>query len=104
MQRVNRPSCPFYGFNYLGRVFMDTKGNQCALIMGRQSPCRMEVSGKIPNWYRCPLFRENVLESFKSEKIFPSEKIPEGVKDWTGIRFSDWTAYVLHGVPLPVDI
>ena len=57
-------SCPFYGHaiafvNGTHPVMMDTGGNQCALMTGAHSPCRMEIQGARPNWAECDRNPEN---------------------------------------------
>jgi hypothetical protein len=51
-------SCPFYGAAIAAPhgvvpVLMPSGGNQCALITGAHSPCRMEIEGDAPAWGEC---------------------------------------------------
>ena len=57
-------SCPFYGHavafvNGTHPVMMETGGNQCALITGAHSPCRMELEGDPAQWEKCKRNPEN---------------------------------------------
>lgn len=50
------PNCPFYGF-YLQpamRIMIYQHGNQCALISGSYSPCKMDHTGRKTDWHKCP--------------------------------------------------
>ena len=62
-------SCPFYGHavafvNGTHPVMMDSGGNQCALMTGAHSPCRMEIGGARPNWGECIRNPENNGSAF----------------------------------------
>ena len=61
-------NCPFYGYALYPAhatpigdtppiVLFPTQGNQCALIVSRHAPCRMEASGDLPDWGACILVR-----------------------------------------------
>src|SRR3989344_8361901 len=42
---IDRPVCPFYGFNGMYGGFIETSGNQCGLVTESHSPCYMEIEG-----------------------------------------------------------
>ena len=99
-----RPRCPFYGFGRFGykeaaKTLMDSKGNQCALIVTSLHPCDMEVLGIAPNWDECSIKAtggEGVLKEMKDFRVFPSELHPEGVQSWQGIPFEEWMRRVME--------
>ena len=97
----SRHRCPFYGFYYGGipNIFMDQKGNQCALIMASHSPCQMEVTEQAPNWNMCAFNTKKnreLLENLKeSSKVFPEEFFPKNRKEWDGISLGEWMRYVM---------
>jgi len=99
--------CPFYGFSLVGepiKVLMDSKGNQCALIIGSHSPCKMEIQQKPIDWNICPISTENIhsaIERIMDEyTIFPDKLEPEGAGDWNGIKFRQWYEYIMYGKPI----
>ncbi len=57
-------NCPFYGYSMFisGEprqapapfVLMSSAGNQCALIVGKHSPCYMEINQLPVHWSECP--------------------------------------------------
>lgn len=64
-------NCPFYGrAMYQTRLFLpprpflllDTKGNQCGIILNSHSPCRMEIAGETPDWRECVLVKDLRME------------------------------------------
>lgn len=99
--RKPRHRCPFYGFHYSGfqKVFMDSEGNQCAIIMQAYAPCKMEFRGQTPDWDKCPFNNwrnREILESIKdSAMVFPKELWPKGEKKWDGIPLDEWMEYVM---------
>ncbi len=97
-----RPACPFYGFGMpLGRVMMDTEGNQCALVRGSHSPCAMEMNGQTPDWNKCSSEdNEALIEEFdkmteKHLRVAPKEFWPDGKSSWKGLPFKTWKEYVM---------
>lgn len=48
-------SCRFYGMSGETGHLVPTGGNQCALLLGRYSPCQMEINGNPIDESRCPL-------------------------------------------------
>ena len=66
-------NCPFYGRALFGThfprenqppfVLFDQHGNQCAIITGSHSPCRMEIDGEEPNWKTCILVKNMRMEA-----------------------------------------
>lgn len=100
-----RHRCPFYGFALApatGGVLLDQQGDQCPLIVGRCSPCAMEMEGDTPDWDRCRFFntethRPLVEVMFGRCTIFPRELPAEG----TSLRL--WAGYVMndHAVTRP---
>ena len=71
----DRPKCPFYGFNGMYGMFMDSEGNQCALITDSFSPCQMEMAEKTPSWSECPFNteekRKDLASVARKMKVFP---------------------------------
>jgi len=98
-----RTRCPFYGFNGMFGVMMDSEGNQCALINDSYSPCQMEIQDQRPDWTRCNLLRDNAIpeETLKNMRVFPKEFHPEGHTSWNGFTLGEWMDYVLNGKNLP---
>lgn len=59
------PHCPFYGHAVGGFLWLtdsdqaalltliDSRGNQCALVLDAYSPCYMEIEGVMPDWKEC---------------------------------------------------
>jgi len=86
-----RKCCPFYGFSAVEemKVFMDTKGNQCALVSGSFSPCKMEVDGETPDWYSCSLNTPEIrgdIDNYTDDcMVFPDE-----LRSSKGISLNDW--------------
>lgn len=97
---VERPACPFYGFNEMYGSLMDSKGNQCALITDSFSPCKMEMTEENPNWHECPLntegSRKKLEEVAGRMQAFPREFHPIKSKHWEGIPLTDWMNYILN--------
>lgn len=52
---IHIKNCPFYGFCYIKTTgtFIDSQGNQCALVTDSYSPCKMEVEGREVCWNDC---------------------------------------------------
>ena len=99
-----RKQCPFYGFSaFHGGIFLDTKGNQCALITGSHSPCRMELREETPNWRDCPYNtpekRATIEAHADAARVFPDEFRPQGAKSWEGVTFGQWQEYVMNRPP-----
>ena len=94
----DRPSCPFYGFYIsVGRKFsimMDQRGNRCALVKKRYSPCHMEMDKLKPCWNNCSSNKEKLEELFKEISVFPDEFLPPRIKSWEGILLKDWIKYI----------
>lgn len=101
IKMIPRHRCPFYGFGQgFPASFMDTKGNQCALITGSFSPCPMKMNGDTPDWNACTFFNteensEVISEIEKGGQIFPKEFDPPNQRTWGGISFSRWKEYVM---------
>jgi len=105
--KKERPKCPFYGFFFLrlgksthGKM-MDQDGNQCPFL-GPYKPCLMIISGKDPNWNRCPIkmngSNEEIIQKFKKTSVFfPKEFCPPGKppSSWEGISMEDWMDYIM---------
>lgn len=61
-------NCPFYGHALMMRVIggddavpfrlLNSRGNQCGLIIHAHSPCRMEIAGQEVDWRSCPVVAE----------------------------------------------
>ena len=93
---IERPPCPFYGFNGISGSLMDTEGNHCALRRDYR-PCVMEINEEEPNWNLCPI-RQNFLEGRGKKleevagkiQVFPREFRPPKDKPWKGISLKDW--------------
>jgi hypothetical protein len=49
--------CRFYGFHPvpMAKILMPSMGNQCGLMTGSYSPCRMEVAGQVVDFLVCEL-------------------------------------------------
>lgn len=62
-------ACHFYGKAIGANRFIDTYGNQCALITESHSPCQMEIASQTPDEKICPL----VLRIFGSADRRTSE-------------------------------
>jgi hypothetical protein len=96
-----RHRCPFYGFRYGGapNIFMDSEGNQCALMMKSYSPCKMEFNAQTPDWNKCPFNNEKNREALENIKqfamIFPEEFTPEEKSSWAGMPLKEWINYVM---------
>ncbi len=95
-----RYKCPFYGFTTgMMNSFMDTEGNQCALVTSSFSSCRMERGGDVPNWDSCSLNcgdKKALIFVKKYYKIFPKEFWPQGESSWKGLSFSRWWKYIME--------
>ena len=95
---VERPPCPFYGFNGKYGILMDTGGNQCGLLTLSNTPCQMEREGDTPNLSRCTLFNTEehkaALGKILNVKIFPNELRRPGTKPWGGITLKKWFEYL----------
>lgn len=60
--------CPFYGRALISFVIggddsvpfrlLDSRGNQCALVICAHSPCKMEIDGQPVDWRTCPRVAE----------------------------------------------
>ena len=100
-----RHKCPFYGFHFAMGLFMDSQGNQCAMMNDSYSPCRMEIAAKTPAWEQCPLNnrgRRAIVQAMGDCQIFPDEFHPKGKSSWKGIKFKAWQDYVMgDNVPRP---
>ena len=95
-QAYQRKRCPFYGFHQSPGLFMDSRGNQCALITDSYSPCRMEVVGDPVDWDECPITTEDDKATIAASvrgKMFP-EEIPNGISEL------EWFAQILK-LPKP---
>jgi len=97
-----RHRCPFYGFSHpFGGIFMDSGGNQCALLIQSLAPCPMETRGQIPDWEKCFSIREDfrsaLEESMDTLRVFPEEFRPEDQSSWNGMPFRQWMEYVMDG-------
>ena len=92
-----RYKCPFYGFNGMFRVFLDSSGNQCALVVDSYSPCGMEMEKQTPDWTKCP--RNDGTDMARLDtlgiKIFPLEFRPQDQDSWQGLSFGKWYEYVM---------
>lgn len=97
---VERPLCPFYGFNGMHGSLMDSKGNQCALITDSFSPCQMEMAEDNPNWHECGFnteeHRKGLEEVAERVQVFPREFHPPTAKSWAGISLKNWMNYILN--------
>jgi hypothetical protein len=96
-------SCPFYGNSHFALaahgVLMTQHGNECALITGAFSPCRMEVGGVAPHWPSCPLNKlwtsasaavpplaiEGCLEAPLIEPLDPDVRPPDEIEVKPGV-------------------
>jgi len=64
-------NCPFYGrYMYRAPAYASTpflllnhRGNQCALIGERFTPCQMETAREPVDWRLCPLARELTVDA-----------------------------------------
>jgi hypothetical protein len=64
--------CWFYGYSMFVNMARDgpsypfvlipTHGNQCGIVTGSHSPCRMKIDGLEPDMEACPLLRDIRLE------------------------------------------
>ena len=81
LDTTKREQCPFYGFHYFDGIFMDQRGNQCALITESYSPCRMELNKQKVSWENCPLNTQEdtpiIEELLDNSKVFPDELHPK---------------------------
>lgn len=96
---VKRNKCPFYGMFLVQQMFVDQKGNACALLLG-YSPCPMETSGETPCWDSCNHFnRENnkkdIARLFDTSTAFPDELNTENHNPWEGVTAREWFRYVM---------
>ena len=95
-----RYPCPFYGFNGMFDVMIDSKGNQCALITDSHSPCQMEMQKQRPDWSKCSANTTEITpkleEVMEKMQVFPDEFRPGDVEHWKGISLKDWMDYVLR--------
>ena len=67
-----KANCPFYGRamfvspiptrSHPPFVLIPQSGNQCALVLSSNSPCRMELDGDTPDWQTCLLVRDVRME------------------------------------------
>jgi len=93
-----RHDCPFYGFHLARGMFIDSKGNQCAVIINSYSPCQMGMAGQTPNWSECGFNTEESRRSMAKYAnelvVFPDEFYPKGAKSWRGISLKEWLEYV----------
>ena len=101
--KVERPPCPFYGFNGGLGYFIDTERNHCALKEDSYSLCGMERIEEEPNWNLCPL-RQNspegngkkLEEAARRIKIFPREFRHPKTAMWESMHFIDWVDYIMN--------
>lgn len=96
--KIQRPPCPFRGFNSVPPVLLDSAGNQCGLLAGAFSPCQMEIEGKIPCWEDCHFNSEDnkafIGLIIRTWRIFPQEfRSTDGGPD-KGIPFKQWWDYI----------
>ncbi len=100
----SRPHCPFYGFNGMFGVLMDSEGNQCALITNVYSPCQMEMKEQTPDWFECPFntegHREKLAKVLNDLRVFPKEFHPPGQASWGGVSLINWIRYINDGMPM----
>jgi hypothetical protein len=90
--------CPFYGFITMINCITDQKGNQCALITDRYSPCYMEMEDKTPCWEECKYNKQN--PGFV-EKLASTE-FTVNLEGRDNIPFKQWYEHVMqHGKTLP---
>ncbi len=99
-EEVSRTACPFYGFNGMFGMMLDSKGNQCALVTGSHSPCAMERGGEQPCWENCPSNipenREKLENLAENMQVFPEEFHPPEAKSWGGITLKRWMEHILE--------
>lgn len=86
---TERKRCPFYGFymSPIGNILIDSKGNQCALIIRSYSPCKMETLEQTIDWNKCLLNNikyASVIENIKNTYRIAPKEFPEGIslKEW----------------------
>jgi len=94
-----RYACPFYGLYMFDQLFLDQKGNQCALMdMGRV--CIMEHYEQTPDWRLCRTFNNNrnkdsVAQMLDLGRACPDEFNPMNKSHWNGIPFKLWFDYIM---------
>jgi len=66
-------------------ILVDTYGNQCALIIGSYSPCRMEMNKENPDWNKCSFVenKERIDLIVAKFMVFP-RSVSKGIalEDW----------------------
>lgn len=82
-----RPKCPFYGFQFMMEILIDTDGNQCALKRDSHSPCYMEIKGQNPYWNDCSYNNPGAAEGIEKLKEKGLEVHPEGERP---LSFNKW--------------
>lgn len=94
-----QPLCPFHGM-YMGPgVFLQTKGNQCALK--KSGPCHMKNGGEVINWDECSHNNEEdklrISQVIKNSQAFPIELRPADKKNewWDGVPMRTWFEFVM---------
>jgi len=84
--------CPFYGFAFGRTIFLDTKGNQCALIPGNNVSCKMEKENQEPNWNNCPYKDSKTIINLINRDP-PLQVSPNELQE--NITFKEWYKYVM---------
>lgn len=100
---IERPPCPFYGFDGEFGAFEEGGENQCGLVFGQCIYCKMLLHKETPNWNKCEFNTEKNKNSLAgilaNMKIFPRElkpQVEQEAKSWRGIEFAEWVDYVMR--------
>jgi len=94
--------CPFYGFynTSKGEVFVYSGGIQCALDTietTRYSLCKMQVSGREPDWNFCHRNNgeDSLPKNIESTVFLSNAFSPEDTNEWNDVPFFEWYEYVM---------
>ena len=100
-KRIERPLCPFYGFDLRYGAMSDSRGrNQCALRSDRGNlyPCQMEIDELAPDWEKCGINTEDKRKELEgisdTTQVFPMEFYPKKGGEWEGMSLREWMAYI----------
>ena len=70
-------NCPFYGYHLalVGRPFvlLNSRGNQCAIVVDAFSPCYLEIEGKPVDWRVCVRVADRRINISPEELDKPSK-------------------------------
>src|SRR3989344_1587013 len=106
LKAVREIKCPFYGFHLPlmprnANLLIDSFGNQCALIQGSYSPCKMEINGEQPSWEECTLYEEHNKKTLITQLNINGLRVfPNGINKNNGLSFSEWYEHRTGKAPI----